>query len=168
MRRTLTAALAAPALAALVLLGGASAAHAGQQHHDTRPAAQPSGHGEHAAGRGKHHAPGCDHKCTPAPTPPPGGWPCQQTHTCKPPKVPHCPPVKHHHPKPPTVHPHPPVVTHPKPVAHHPAPPAAHLSTPAATNQLPYTGANTTASVALGFALIGVGGAASFAGRRRS
>lgn len=96
MRKT----LATIGIATACLLGPTAAAHAATGHQS------------------------CPTHCTPAPKPPKGGWPCQATHTCKPPKHPHCPPKKHHHrhPKPPVVTPPssapiPPVKTAPKP--HH-------------------------------------------------
>jgi hypothetical protein len=132
MKRTL-AAVGTPAIAALVLLGGAPNASAGEQHshHSTRSATAP--HGPAVAERGKHHHATCGGKCTPAPKPPAGGWPCQQTHSCKPPKVPHCPPVKHPH-KPPVK---PPTTVTPKPPVRTPATPIVHRSTPQARPAAP-------------------------------
>lgn len=115
----------------------------------------------------------CPTHCTPAPTPPPGGWKCQQTHTCRPPKHPHCPPKKHHHrhPKPPVVTPPssapiPPVKTAPKP--HHVPAARVRLVADVTPTQLPtqlaYTGAGDLevavlggpAAMLLGGALIGL------------
>jgi hypothetical protein len=144
MKRTTLAAGVGLGLAFAVL--GGPAAMAGEQHHK---ALNPIVSGHKTSG----HHPSCGGKCTPAPKPPAGGWPCQVTHSCKPPKVPHCRPPHHHHPKPPVKPPvTPPTHVTPKPPIHLPHVPstpvrhdvpAVHTATPTATPQLAYTGATS-------------------------
>jgi hypothetical protein len=156
MRRTLIVlglALAAPILTAAPALAATG-------HHGKADQPIVSGH------KANHH-PTCGGTCTPKPVPPAGGWPCQKTTSCKPPKT-HCRPPHHHHPKPPTtppthVTPKPPVVIH-----HDPAPKPAAPSTPTTVPQLAYTGAQPgTLKVAGGGALALVGGSALLALTRR-
>lgn len=154
MRRTLIVlglALAAPILTAAPALAATG-------HHGKADQPIVSGH------KANHH-PTCGGKCTPKPTPPAGGWPCQATHSCKPPKHPHCRPPHHHHPKPPTtppthVTPKPPIVRHPAapPKRHEPSTPVVHTSTPTTTDQLAYTGVTPGTGFAAGLgglALVG-------------
>lgn len=111
-----------------------------------------------------HHA-SCPTHCTPAPTPPKGGWPCQRTKSCRPPKHPHCRPPKKHH-KPPVTKPpaaKPPHSRHVRPVEKPGTPaPAARVrlvadTTPTSVPQLAYTGIDVTTPLLIAGGLVGTG-----------
>lgn len=174
MKRTL-AAVGVPAIAALVLLGGAPAASAGEHHgrhhdghHDARSAVPPPRAAERAKRHNHQAPPHPRHHCTtgkrcrPAPLPKPtGGWPCAKTHSCASHHhYPICKPKHHHkptHPGKPSSH----VGGHKKPHGHH-----LHGAPQSVPEQLAFTGANTTAAIALGVGLIGLGGVSYVGGRK--
>jgi hypothetical protein len=139
--------------------------HHGAKHHNVK----------HHKPVVKHHPshptkPGCI--CKPKPTPPPGGWPCTKTHSCKPHK-PHCGPGhKPPHVKPP-VHHKPPAH---KPPAHrvvkHHSHPVLHrthmVTTSSVVPSLPRTGGFAVQLLELGLIMLFIGGMLVAVPRRRS